>query len=173
MTPTVTDVQIFTALRALLLAIVPEGVDVLRGEVNRVPEPIGPNFIIMSARGRVRLSTPVESWQGAAPAGLTVETPFDVTVQLDVHGPAAADNASVIVGALHGSWAFDALAAQSPAVLAPLHCGDPQFSPFINESQQVEWRYVIDAHFETKPALSTPMQFADSLAAQVVTADSG
>ncbi|NBW08597.1 MAG: hypothetical protein EBR82_11290 [Caulobacteraceae bacterium] len=173
MSPTVTDVQIFTAVRALLLAIVPAGVDVLRGEVNRVPEPIGPNFVILSPRTRVRLSTPVESWTGAAPAGMTVETSFDVAVQLDVHGPLSADIASVIVGALHSSWAFDALAAQSPAVLSPLYCSDPQSMPFVGDTQQTEWRYVIEAHFEAKPALSTPQDFADNLAAQVVKADSG
>jgi hypothetical protein len=173
MTPTVTDVQIFTAVRALLLAIVPDGVEVFRGEVNRVPEPIGPNFVILTARTRVRLSTPVESWTGRAPVGLAVETSFDVTVQVDVHGPLSADIASVIVGALHSSWAFDTLAAQDPAVLAPLYCGDPQSMPFVGETQQTEWRYVIDAHFEAKPALSTPAQFADTLAAQVVMADSG
>lgn len=173
MTPSLTDVQVFTALRVVLLAIVPEGVEVLRGEVNRVPEPESPNFVIMSARTRGRLSKGVETWTGPNPAAIDVETSTDLAVQLDVHGPLSADVSAAIVAALQSSWAFDAFAAQTPPVMAPLYVNDPQFLPFVSEMQQTEWRYVIEAHFEAKPVLSTPMQFADTLAAQVVMADSG
>ena len=173
MTPSITDVQIFTALRAGLLAIVPAGTDVLRGEVNRVPEPIGENFVIMSPRTRGRLSVGVETWTPVDPSTIDVETSTDIAVQLDVHGPVAADLASVLVAALQSSWAFDLFAAQDPAVLAPLYAADPQFMPFVNGEQQTEWRYVIEAHFEAKPVLSTPMQFADTLALEIALADSG
>jgi len=168
-----TDVQTFAALRAVLLTIVGPDADVLRGEVNRVPEPAGENFVIMSPRNRARLGKGVETWEGADPAGVDVETPTQITVQLDVHGPLSADLTASIVATLNSSWAAEAFAAQDPEVLAPLYTDDAQFLPFVNGEQQTEWRYVIGSHFEAKPVLSTPAQFADTLAVTITQADSG
>lgn len=184
MTPSITDVQIMTVLRAVLLLIVPEGCEVLRGEVNRVPEPAGEDFVIVSPRLRGRLSTGVETWEGAAPEAIDVATSTDITVQLDVHGPLSADTATALVTALRSSWAADTFATLTPTVsqtglavpagiLSPLYADDAQYLPFVNGEQQTEWRYVIAAHFQATPVLSTPMQFADTLAVQVVMADSG
>jgi hypothetical protein len=173
MTPSLTDVQVFTALRAVLLAIVGTGVDVLRGEVNRVPEPLTADFVIMSPRARTRLAMGVETWEGTAPSAIDVETATHVAVQLDVHGPLSADVTAAIVAGLGSSWAADQFAAQDPAVLAPLYTDEAQFLPFVNGEQQTEWRYVIGSHFEARPVLSTPAQFARTLAVTSTQADSG
>lgn len=54
-----TESQALTALRAFLLTVLPEGVEVTRGLDNLVPEPIGADFVVMTPVLRERLSTNV------------------------------------------------------------------------------------------------------------------
>lgn len=50
--------DIYTALRAFLLDVLPSGVEVFQGQVNRVPEPVGEDFVIMTIYGPLkRLAT--------------------------------------------------------------------------------------------------------------------
>ena len=53
-----TEVAVFTALRSFLLQIVPvPGTEVIRAQINRVPEPKTTNFILMTQVTRTRLAT--------------------------------------------------------------------------------------------------------------------
>jgi hypothetical protein len=54
---TETEVQQFTALRAWLIGLVPSTTDVIRAEINRVPEPQGADFIVMTPLRIERLGT--------------------------------------------------------------------------------------------------------------------
>jgi hypothetical protein len=61
----ITETQIFTALRSFILSVLPAGVSCVRGLVNRVPEPIGPDFVVMTPIFRNRLSLNVASYADA------------------------------------------------------------------------------------------------------------
>jgi len=52
---------ILTAVRSVLTTLLPPDVDVIRGQVNRVPEPRGNNFVVMTPTMRTRLSTNIDS----------------------------------------------------------------------------------------------------------------
>ena len=54
----VTDAQVMTALRSFLLSIIP-GIEVVRGQDNRVPEPAGPDFAVITSVSMVRLETDI------------------------------------------------------------------------------------------------------------------
>src|SRR5262249_34288390 len=56
--PTLSD--ILTTLRSFLLGALPLGIDVQRGQANRVPEPKAANFIIMTPTRQVRLRTNID-----------------------------------------------------------------------------------------------------------------
>lgn len=56
-----TQSGITTALRAFLLGILP-GVEVILSQVNRVPEPKNPNFVLMTPLLRARLETNVDTY---------------------------------------------------------------------------------------------------------------
>jgi hypothetical protein len=58
-----TDTAILTAVRNMLLQVVPSGVEVLRAQVNRVAEPNGADFIMMTPLRRERLSTNIDQDQ--------------------------------------------------------------------------------------------------------------
>lgn len=53
--------DLFAALRAFLLDVLPDGVDAVAGMPNRVAEPQEPKFIVMSALRETRLRTNVDS----------------------------------------------------------------------------------------------------------------
>jgi len=64
-TISLTESQALTALRSFLIGALPSGTDVIRGQVNRVPEPAGPNFIVFWPIRQERLSTNVVTYTDA------------------------------------------------------------------------------------------------------------
>lgn len=64
-----TEVQTLTALRTFLLSVMPSGMEIVRGQDNRVPEPSGPDFITMTPILRSRLGTNVDTYQDCAFTG--------------------------------------------------------------------------------------------------------
>lgn len=64
-----TETSVFTALRSFLLTILPAGIEVVRGQDNRVAEPPGTDFVVMWPLLRERLSTNVNSYIDAVFTG--------------------------------------------------------------------------------------------------------
>jgi hypothetical protein len=56
-TISLTEAQAFTAFRAFLLGVVAPDTEVIRAQVNRVPEPRGADFVLMSPLRQARLAT--------------------------------------------------------------------------------------------------------------------
>jgi hypothetical protein len=61
-----TESNIFTAVRAYLLTVLPAGMEVVDGQDNRVPEPAGTDFVTMTPILRERLETNVDAYQDVA-----------------------------------------------------------------------------------------------------------
>lgn len=235
-TLSLTQSQTLAALRTFLLAILPAPVEVILAQVNRVPEPKTPDFVVMTPIRRERLETNIDvsgdvafiasiagtlmtvvdveigtiavgqtlfgpniaagskivslgtghggvgtynvspsqtAAQDTVAAGsITALQPTKVTVQLDVHGPASADNAQIISTLLRDAYAIDQFASQTPPVdVTPLYAGDPRQAPFENEQQQIEYRWSIDAVLQANPVVSVPQQFADALVVGLIDVD--
>lgn len=231
----VTEVNVLTALRSVLLGIMPAAMPIVRGQANRVPEVASPDFVTMWPIGRERISTNVDSATDLAftasiagpvmtvsavsigsiinqsvlaganvvtgtvvvnqltgpPGGVGTYTvapsqtaasalvwggfqaltqPTHLVVQLDVHGPASADNATVITTVLRDALGVDLFAAQ-PYGVTPLYCDDPRQLPFFGEQQQAEERWSIDAHLQFDPTMLSPQQFASVLALGLIEVD--
>jgi hypothetical protein len=73
--------------------------------------------------------------------------PTEVVVQLDVHGPFAADNAQIIATMLRDPSTFDTFSASGYDVMA-LYADDPRQTPFENAESQYEFRWTVDAHLQ-------------------------
>ncbi|MFM0141736.1 phage neck terminator protein [Paraburkholderia sp. RL18-085-BIA-A] len=65
-TLSLTESQTLTALRSFLLSVLPAGTEVVKGQDNRVSEPVGPNFVTMTPLLKSRLSTNVNTAQDCA-----------------------------------------------------------------------------------------------------------
>lgn len=225
---------LFEALRAFLLAVLPAGTDVQQSQANRVAEPIGPNFVLMTPIRRERLATNLDGYRDATFTGsidgetMTIEAVHEgvlavgltmfgtgvlagttitafgtgvggvgtyivapeqavaeqtlsagtvivleeamVTMQLDVHGPASGDNAQVISALFRDPYAVDFFAGRGDAI-SPLHADEPRQLPFVNESQQVENRWVVEAHLQVNASVSLPQQFADAVDVDIINVD--
>lgn len=169
-TPTETDV--FTALRAVALLILPDGVEVIRGQANKVSSPAADDYVVTTSSLRGRLATTVETWDhdDPAPTELTFETSTRATIQCDVHGPNAADNATRLASLLRTGWACEQFAAQNLGV-TPLGTSDPKQAPYINGEQQYEDRWAVDVELQINPVVTVPEQFADALTIGLINVD--
>lgn len=87
----------------------------------------------------------------------------NVVTQIDVHGPASADNAQIIATMFRDLYATDLFAATG-LELSPLYASDPRQLPFVNDQQQYENRWVIELALQANEVvLGVPQQFADQI----------
>lgn len=171
-TASVTENDALTALRMFITALLDPAVEVVRGQDNRVGEPRSDNYVVMTTMGRVRLSTNIVSYADVPGAGLrSSREAVELTIQLDVHGPASTDNAQILASLLRDGYASEAFAATGLAV-RPLYASDPRQMPFINGEDQYEDRWTLDAVLQVNPVVSVPQSFADHLAVHPVSVDS-
>ena len=108
--------NVLACLRAFLLGILPAGVEVVRGQDNRVPEPLSPDFVKLTPLGQARLGTNFESFQdlyadGIADGFRSITEPTQFTIQCDFHGPNSTDNLQLFTTLFRDSYACDAFAA--------------------------------------------------------------
>lgn len=172
----VTEDDLFIVLRSFCLAVIPTGTEVIRAQVNRVPEPKSANFVIMNSAVRQRLSTGTVLWDPAdpAPANLRYTSPAQVKIQCDVHGPLGADIAWMIVTLLRSGFGCDFFTAgPMGGRIQPLYVDDPKQVPFINASQQYEDRWAVDVQLQVNPTVQVPQQYADALDIETQIANAG
>jgi hypothetical protein len=157
-----TETQAVTLLRAFLLLILPSGIEIIRAEVNRVSEPLGPDFVLITPISRVRLSTNVVTYSDGyptAPGTRAAVQPTQATFQIDVHGPNSADNSQIISTLLRDEYAAIYF-AQSGVGIMPLYAGEPRQVPFDNGENQTEWRWTLDAVLQINTTVTTSQDFA-------------
>lgn len=170
-TLSITQDDCLTVVRGLLLEILPEGVEVVKGQDNRVSEPVSPNYVVMTALLLPRLRTNVDTYDDtydpldpnpAAPGFKIMQQGVELHLQLDVHGPASSDNSTIITTVWRDAFACEFFTA-SGFDMQPLYCDDPKQTAFINEGEQYEDRWTIGAHLQFNPVVTVGQQFAGNL----------
>lgn len=157
--------QVLARLRTFLLAVVAEGVEVLQGNDNRVPMPLG-EFVVMGPPRATNMSAPKVSYD-AERGEQVITQPMRYSVQLDCYGPGSAATATMISTLLRTEYAVDML---SP-VVAPLYASDPQEMPLVNGEQQYEERWMFSAELQYNPSIAVPQQFANALEVGLINVD--
>ena len=172
-TLSLTESQTLAAMRSFLLGVLPPTVEVIRGQDNLVPEPGVTDFVTMTTLFRMRLETNVHLYTDGypnSPGANDIMSPRKVSVQLDVHGPNSADNAEIIATLFRDEYGVSAFALSGYDV-TPLYCDTPHQIPFLNENQQIEERWVVDAHVQTNPIITLSQDFAAALDLDLVSVD--
>lgn len=161
---TITEDAILTALRSFLLSCVPAGVEVIQAQDNRVAEPRGANFIVMTPTLRQRMSTNKAEWPAGEPDADAIDRGHStaITVQLDIHGPAGSDYAQIIATLFRDGYGCDMMDGTG---IAPLYATDGMQMPFLNAERQYENRWTMKVTLGGSPIVSTPQEFAATLAA--------
>lgn len=88
--------------------------------------------------------------------------PLELTIQVDIHGPASSDNATRVSTQWRNQIGVNACQAQG-AILAPLYNSSPRQIPFINDQDQYEQRWSLDLCMQVNPVLTVPQQFASNV----------
>jgi hypothetical protein len=155
--------DILTALRTFLLGILPVGTAVVQGQPNRVAEPGVADFVVMTPLDRAPLATPIFDWDATDPNPVTIAIgeSTSVVVQLDIHGPAASDNATLVAILFRSPYGCVQLA---PFAVQPLTVGPAHQMAFINGENQYENRWTMNVEFQANPLVSTPAVFANKVA---------
>ena len=105
--------------------------------------------------------------QRMAAGGAAMLQSAEAVIQLDVHGPNSADNATKVSTLLRDDYGVAAFAALNSRVV-PLYADDPRQMPFTNENQQYEDRWIIEVHLQVNAVVSgIPQEFADLLDIEV------
>lgn len=162
------EVDVFTALRAFLLAVLPAGAEVVQAQNNGVPMPAG-GFVAMNNIGIKRLSTNVDTYTPGTsnPGAKSLQTSVQYTVQLDFLGPTA-DQWAMTAQTMFRDEAGVAL---FPANVVPLYADDPIQIPLINAEQQYEQRWKLTAELQINPVYSNSQDFAGALKPTLVEID--
>ena len=95
------------------------------------------------------------------------------TVQLDFHSEdttLAGDMAQTIATLLRDEYGVAAFANQ-PSGVIPLLADDPRQMPFVNDQQQYEWRWVLEAKFQVNQQTSVPEEYADAVNVGLIEVD--
>jgi hypothetical protein len=155
----ITESMILEALRTFLLGLLPVGVEVVQGQLNRVAEPGSADYIVMTPTRRDRLDYNVDTWDrlAANPTQIDIKTSMSVTTQLDVHGPNSADNCQIIAQVFRDYYGVDHI---DTGMITPLYANDAVQSPFVNGEMQYENRWILPVVFQVNPVVSTPQDFA-------------
>ena len=168
-TISLTDSDVFTALRTFLTSILLAGTEVVQGQDNRVPMPIG-DFVTMTAKSnsRIELNHTVYTDPGTNPGSEAYVTPSEFVIQLDFYGTNSAQNAKITESLFRSQSALDSF---SNANIKPLYADNPVQIPLINGEEQYEQRWKVDAHIQYNPAVTMPQDFAAALTINVISVE--
>jgi hypothetical protein len=172
-TISLTESQVFTALRTVLLGWLTSSVEIVRAQQNRVPEPTAADFVVMLPVTRERISTNVvtfsDGFASSLPSTRSDAQPTKYSIQLDVHGPNSANNSTILSTLFRSDVACDAFAATGYDV-TPLYSADPRQLPFIDAEQQFEDRWTFDVALQANIIVTSPQDFAGTVTVSTTSA---
>jgi hypothetical protein len=229
------DFAMLASLRSFILSLLPDGVEVIKGQTNRVPPPAGSNFVVMTPVRRDRLSTNIDGFvdtrmigsisgdtltitevdygglklgsvilgvdvlprtyitsvfPGSGGTGAYKVTPVQsisarvlaagvlnalaptmATVQIDVHGPDSSDYVHRISTMFRDDYAYLNFTRGTPGIV-PLYADDPKQVPFINDSNQYEFRWILEACLQVNATVEDiPQEFFEQIVVGLINVD--
>ncbi len=104
-----------------------------------------------------------------------LKQPTEVTFQLDFHSAdmtTSGDMAQVVSTLFRDGFGVAQFANQSPNYgVVPLHADEASQMPFLNDQQQYEWRWVVQAKAQVDIDVSVPQQYADAVNVGLIEVD--
>ena len=171
MVPSLTQDQVNAILRAFIIQILPSGVAVTNAQQNLVAEPSADNFVLLTLLSRQRLGTTVTDWDMSAHGNPTTQSNIEavsISMQLDFHGAGSTDMAQVFCTLFRSDYTYQFMAASG---LYPDYCTDGMQMPFVNDQDQYENRWVVNAVFDANIIVPTTQQFADAVTVGLIEID--
>lgn len=155
-TITPTEQGAFTVLRGFLLTYLPLGMEVIQGQVNRVPTPTD-SYVTITPLRLKRLATNETHYN--IDLQRTEVNSLEWAIQADIYGNAACDNAVIIATLFRSDIAYDNFIS-SGLQIVPLYAEDLRQMRFITGETQYENRWSIDLLMQIKPSVTIVQQSA-------------
>lgn len=99
----------------------------------------------------------------------------EATVQLDFHtaDTTAADLAQTVSTTFRDEFATRFFGSLTTPLnrISPFHADDPRLMPFVNDQQQYEWRWIVEAKMQVDQKVAVPQQFADHVTVGLIEID--
>jgi hypothetical protein len=117
--------------------------------------------------------SPVQTLSGRVMAAgvLNALQPTEMTVQLDVHGPDSGDNVQRISTMMRDDYAYLNFTRNSTGIF-PLYADSPKQVPFINDSNQVETRWIVEACLQVNATVENiPQEFFEQIVVGLIDVD--
>ena len=168
-TVSITESALFTAVGTVLGQMLPTGVALIQGQQNRASLPTGP-FAVMTPMLRERLSTNLDTYTNGNPGTRSSTEAAKITVQVDIYGTAAGDNAQIVSTLWRDAFACDAFNAINTSV-QPLYASEPRQMQFVNDQSQYENRWSVDVMLQANIAVVVPQQSAIALVVDLINVD--
>lgn len=180
-----TERIILAALRNVVVQIVPPEVQVIRAQVNRVPEPTCDTYILLTRTRWEMIEYPTVTWDKDDPAPITLNmlSPVKASIQLDIHGQNGADLAWQLASTFKSYIACDMFndlpqssiegeyTLPTGAVIQPLYSDSPKQAPFLNGEQQWEDRWMVEIALQANINIKVTEEFANALQIGLIDVD--
>jgi len=155
------ETDVFTALRAFLLLILPSGTEVVQAQDNQVSMPSGA-FVAMTPAGQKRFNTNINNnWVPGSsnPGSADVESHIKYDMQLDFYGALSSDWANVTQVLFRDNFGVE----NFPANIVPLYTNDPMQMPLIDGEEQYEQRWKLTVSMQYNPVITVTQDFAATI----------
>ncbi|WP_311271082.1 LIC_12616 family protein [Sphingobium sp. WCS2017Hpa-17] len=154
-----TEDQIMEGLRAFILDVLPDGIEVVQGQDNFVNMPRGADFVMITPAARQLLSQTAHSYD-AEEGEKEVSRSTSLHFQLDIYGPNGSDNTQIITTLFRDEYGFSFFKGHG---IAPLYCDDGRQMPLVSGEKTYIQRWLTRGVLQTNLAVTVPQQFADKL----------
>lgn len=172
-TISITEEQLFTALRDFIVSLVDPNLPVIRGQQNRVPTPEG-DFVAMSPLFSQGLATTVQTYQQpVAPATVGTQTNQQSkqwTAQIDCYGESANDTAALLSAMARTPYAADRFAAGGLGI-QPLYASEPRQLAFVTGESEYQERWTFELSLQYNPQVIVTQEFADTVTVGLINVD--
>ena len=146
--------DVFTALRAFLIGILPVNTPVIQGQVNLVSMPTS-GFVLMNEISQSRVSTNTHKHDSSAQT-TAITVPTEYKIQVDFYGANAQAWSMEVQTLFRDSYAIENM----PKNIVPLYADDPIQLPLINAESQYEQRWKVAAAIQYVPIITITQQSA-------------
>jgi len=149
--------QVIVALAEFIQPLAGSDVQIVRAQVNRVPQPGEPCIVLTELR-QVDLETYRIAYDATASTA-TYCTPARCDVQIDFYAPNSADLCRRVITMLRSPYA----PGQFPDDVKPLYCGDGIQAPLLTAERQWENRWTTTATLQYNSGVTVSQAYFDTL----------
>ncbi len=166
------EAQIFTALRAFVLEVLPVRTTVLQARQNRTPPPQG-MLVLITPLSRQPIGTGCTRY---GPQSCTLLRQEQLATQISLFGTGAADAAQTLLTLWRDAWSttfFTNLMAQQQDMprIAPLYADNAECLPYVNAQQQYEPHWQLTLYSQLTFSITLPAAAATAATVHSMAAD--